>query len=507
MSLNIVVVGETGAGKSSVINLLADKELAPESSDADTCTEDFTPYPFEVNSTEVCMYDTTGFGPAQRGSLDRLAPYEKACKLIQSLKSKINLVFLCTNKDKLNPTTQHVYHLFHDFFFDGTVPIVLVATYRERESSLDDWWRRNSGDIDNSGLQFAGHACVTALRSQGPGFDLRYQQSRNALIQLLGTATAQGDVILSKPTQPLLDRLAGANETLTKKCGLSTEEAELLTGKVRLILRIPNIVLFGESGAGKSSVINLIAGYRLAKVSSKARGCTLDSTEYRLIANESHLRIFDTVGMNNPTVKQKEYLSDIKKAHELIRGLNRAGGVDLLLFCIHGGRLNDTHLSNYRLFQEYLCEKKVPVAAVVTHLEGQPNMDEWWTENEPDIRELGIDFVGHACVTAIDKDNDLFKNNSPLLEDKLRVSRETLLDLLKTHVQESGTPFVMEADTWLSLFLKRMGILISGGGNLPKDVAIRRMLVEECNMSAERADDVLAKLRPPNRWKFWGKLN
>ncbi|KAI6044681.1 P-loop containing nucleoside triphosphate hydrolase protein [Pisolithus marmoratus] len=498
MPLNIIIVGETGAGKSSVINLLADEGRAPVSPDAPACTESFAEYNFEVNSTKVCVYDTMGFNSARVDSSSRLVSYEKAVDLIQSLKSKINLVFLCTNKDKLSATTQHVYHLFNDFFFDGTVPIVLVATHRERESSMDNWWGRNLENINKLGLCFAGHACITSRRSRGYDADLRYQQSRHALIQLLGAATHQGDVILDKSAHPLLDRLAGAPRTLTTKCGLSDKEAELLTGKVKPLLRIPNIVLFGESGAGKSSVINLIARRPIAPVSSSAVGCTLDSAEYRLTANESHLRIFDTVGLNNATLEQEDYVKAVKAAHKLIEGLNRAGGVDLLLFCIQRGRLNNNHVNNYKLFQKVLCKESVPVAMVVTYLEGEAEMEQWWRDNEERIGSLGMNSIGHACITAISRDSHLFNSNHSMFEDKLEQSREALLQLLKENVKESGAPFVMETDMWLSFFLRKMGEFIRGG-NLPERLAIRRMLVEECDIPPKRADYILAQLRP----RFW----
>ncbi|KAI6000743.1 P-loop containing nucleoside triphosphate hydrolase protein [Pisolithus albus] len=444
MPLNIIVVGETGAGKSSVINLLADKDVASVSSDVDTCTKAFAEHKFTVNSTEVCAYDTMGFSSAHVDSLSRLVPYEKACNLISSLKSKINIVLLCTNKDKLSITTQHVYHLFNDFFFDGTVPVVLTSA--------------------SFGCCFAGHACVTAQRSRGPGIDHRYQQSRNALVRLFGIATPHNEVVLNEP------------EILTETCGLSSKEAGLLTRKANPLLRIANIVLFGETGVGKTSVINLIAGRNIAPVSSGVRGCTLDSKEYRLTANESHLRIFDTVGLNSPT-----------KAYKLIDALNRAGGVDLLLFCMRGGRLSDAQLKNYRLFQEYLCEKKVPVAIVVTHLEQEDNMEQWWDDNEEDLRSFKIDSVGHACVTAINKNTHLFKG-------KLEESRQTVLRLLRECVHDPGTPFFMETEKWLSAFLKKMAHLVRGG-NLPKMRAIREKLVEECRIPKESVNMIMEELQ------------
>ncbi|KAI6129443.1 P-loop containing nucleoside triphosphate hydrolase protein [Pisolithus croceorrhizus] len=496
MPLNIIVVGETGAGKSSVINLLADRDVASVSSDVDICTKAFAEHKFEVNSTEVCAYDTTGFSSAHVDSSSHLVPYEKAFKLISSLTSKINLILLCTNKNRLNAITQHVYHLFSDFLFDGTVPIALVATHRENDSSMDDWWTRNFQDICESPLCFVGHACVTTQRSRGTSVDIRYQQSRDALIRLLGFATPQGAVTLDISAHPILEKLAHASQILSTKCGLSKKEAELLTSKVKLFLRIPNIVLFGESGVGKSSVINLIAGQAIAAASSEAQGCTLDSTEYRLYANKSHLRIFDTIGLNNPTVEQEGYLDAVKAAYKLIDGLNRAGGVDLLLFCIRRGRFNDAQLNNYRLFHDHLCGKKVPLAIVVTHLEEENEMEQWWTNNEAHIKGLGVECVAHACVTTISRDSKLFE----IFEDKVEESWKKLLELLKKNVKELGTPFVMETDVWLTFFLKKMGGFIRGG-NFPRHSAIRRMLVEECNIPPKRADAIVAQLRP----RLWQK--
>lgn len=45
---------------------------------------------------------------------------------------------------------------------------------------------------------------------------------------------------------------------------------------------IPNIIIFGETGTGKSSVINMLDGRLIADVSSGASGCTFHSSPYEV---------------------------------------------------------------------------------------------------------------------------------------------------------------------------------------------------------------------------------
>ncbi|KAI5981616.1 hypothetical protein EDD15DRAFT_2409854 [Pisolithus albus] len=134
------------------------KDVASVSSDVDTCTKAFAEHKFTVNSTEVCTYDTMGFSSAHVDSLSRLVPYEKACNLISSLKSKINIVLL---------------------------------TYREKENSMDSWWGRNSKDISKFRFALRGTRLCHRPMFAGPGIDLRYQQisglrSGRALITSVG---------------------------------------------------------------------------------------------------------------------------------------------------------------------------------------------------------------------------------------------------------------------------------------------------------------------------------
>ncbi|KAF9222624.1 hypothetical protein BS17DRAFT_818427 [Gyrodon lividus] len=165
-----------------------------------------------------------------------------------------------------------------------------------------------------------------------------------------------------------------------------------------------NIILFGETGVGKSSVINLIAGKEVAKVSSDVDGCTMASTPYDVTLGNKKIRIFDTVGLEEPQMGVNGYLAAIEKAHKLIQSLGAGGGVHLLLFCMRGGRITATVQSNYRLFCEFLCNKKVPVALVFTGLEREVDMENWWTRNESHIRRYGIHSVSHACITAVRDD-------------------------------------------------------------------------------------------------------
>ncbi|KIK27911.1 hypothetical protein PISMIDRAFT_674234 [Pisolithus microcarpus 441] len=130
-----------------------------------------------------------------------------------------------------------------------------------------------------------------------------------------------------------------------------------------------NIVLFGETGVGKSSVINLIAGKSCAKVSADVDGCTMSSTKYDILVDSQPYAVYDTVGLEEPQMGVNGYYDAIEKAYTLIKTLGDSGGIHLLLFCMRGGRITATAQSNYRLFHEFLCDRKVPIALIFTGLE------------------------------------------------------------------------------------------------------------------------------------------
>ncbi|KAL4077906.1 hypothetical protein J3A83DRAFT_1687619 [Scleroderma citrinum] len=248
-------------------------------------------------------------------------------------------------------------------------------------------------------------------------------------------------------------------------------------------------------------VINLIAGYEKAPISSGVEGCTLDSTEHRLIADTFCLRIFDTVGLNCTAVEEIEYLNAIQNAHKLIKALNHAGGVDLLLFCFPARRITDSQRASYKLFQEYLCEKKVPVVMIVTHLEEEEVMEQWWKKYEVALNRKFECLKDHACITAIGSNAPAYKRNPNYYRTKVEESRKTILELLRMYVHEPRTPFVVDTDKWLLTFLKKMAGLIIGG--LPKKEAIRTMLVQECGYGKEQANAIIKDMFPQG---LMGKL-
>ncbi|KAF9241823.1 hypothetical protein BU15DRAFT_73164 [Melanogaster broomeanus] len=150
-----------------------------------------------------------------------------------------------------------------------------------------------------------------------------------------------------------------------------------------------NVVIFGETGAGKSSVINLIAQSEVALTSSECNRLHfgIDSLPCRSSTQQAVLRMGYS-GLNEAGLVQDDYLNSIEKAYKLIKSLENSGGVHLLLFCMRGGRITDVVEQNYKLFFNILCEKQVPLAVVVTNSENEPCMEEWWHNNERDVQEM-----------------------------------------------------------------------------------------------------------------------
>lgn len=243
-----------------------------------------------------------------------------------------------------------------------------------------------------------------------------------------------------------------------------------------------NVILFGETGVGKSSVINLMAGSLVAEVSSDLGGCTMNSTDYKVTIGSRKITIWDTVGLEEPEMGVNGYYLAIAQAHRLIQKLGQAGGVDLLPFCIRGNRITSTTQSNYRLFYEILCDKQVPVAFVITNLEKENRMEDWWTRHESVLRKYGLKSAGHACVTCLtDK------------VAKMHESSDAISRLLSQHDNQGR--YTMPPDPWFVRLRQYLASLVpTNSGSLPGK-NLSRLLAKRCGLDAETAQGVAAQLR------------
>ncbi|KAF9244999.1 P-loop containing nucleoside triphosphate hydrolase protein [Melanogaster broomeanus] len=235
-----------------------------------------------------------------------------------------------------------------------------------------------------------------------------------------------------------------------------------------------NVILFGETGVGKSSVINLIAGEQTAKVSPDVEGCTMDSTDYVIPIEGRDVKIWDTVGLEEPEMGVNGYLTAIEKAHALICKLSEAGGVDLLLFCIRGSRITATTQSNYRLFYEVLCDKRVPIALVITNLEREVKMEDWWERNKMYIEKYGIHSAGHACVTGV--------------QDEVEKYAQSRIEMLKLFLGAQRQGEVFDAIGVMACEATRgFSDDFLHDRNPPKGERMVRTLIKRCNMDGETA--------------------
>jgi len=158
----------------------------------------------------------------------------------------------------------------------------------------------------------------------------------------------------------------------------------------------PNVIVFGGSGVGKSSVINMLMGAERAATSPDAQGCTFESTPYTVDIAGSQITLHDTAGLNEvTTVIPKDAVANVFK---LMTNLDT--GVSLLVYVIRGPRLMDFTVKNYKMFHDIFCQSKVPIVLAVTGLEAEVPIDEWWVRNKGVFEQHGMHFRDQACITA-----------------------------------------------------------------------------------------------------------
>ena len=136
----------------------------------------------------------------------------------------------------------------------------------------------------------------------------------------------------------------------------------------------PNIIVFGQTGVGKSSLINMLAGELRAKESNSPTGCTSSNNSIEISKGwpdgaQTAYTFWDTPGLNEGELGSVPAQAAVTNLSDLFRELI----VHLIIYCIRGSRLTDIVRVNYDLVSGI----KVPIILIVTGLEQEENMDDW----------------------------------------------------------------------------------------------------------------------------------
>jgi len=127
------------------------------------------------------LYDTIGLGEESRDA-ESASATKNLFDLVGELSKSggINLLVYVTNCNKQSlKTMRKNYSLMHHGLCNSMVPIVLVVTGCENvRPSVDNWWTKNEPSLTQTGISFAGHACVCAIK----GRNIEYQEVVRQLV-------------------------------------------------------------------------------------------------------------------------------------------------------------------------------------------------------------------------------------------------------------------------------------------------------------------------------------
>lgn len=158
----IVVVGYTGVGVSSLVNLLAGYPLSQNSPDARRRTRWFQKHAISIRQRHFSVYEIPGFG----GDIGE----ETLINYVRSLHTHrgIDLVLYCMRpiRETLMP---HTFGLLRQSLHE--IPFVAVVTGLEYARVMEEWWSTppeegkptNVQMLEELGMTFQDHVCVTTL--------------------------------------------------------------------------------------------------------------------------------------------------------------------------------------------------------------------------------------------------------------------------------------------------------------------------------------------------------
>ncbi|KAF8557983.1 hypothetical protein OG21DRAFT_79854 [Imleria badia] len=390
-ALNVLFLGETNIGESSIINLIAgsgEQKRTPRHAgrrdDARSIALD----------GKIFILHT----PPMDEPMSPAAVEEGIQNTLTDLRRNggVHLLVYCMNALHSPKWIHEIHRTIVSYSTPPLrIPAVAVVTGMSDTAQQESWWSSNEDAFAEQGPRFDGHAFIQMMNrgARSPTGD-HISESRHVLHALILQNCAYA---LNSETDSDFQRSVPYKQRFMGNSFQSL--LPMLAGKppshISTSSKVVDIVLLGEIGVGKSSLINLIARDNVAEVSSDTVGCTKTAVKYPFEEKGRTFHLYDTPGLVDPQMGVTPFVDPIDTIQRLIRSLGNGNGPDLLLFCIDNSKPTTALQRNYRLFCDFICRGKVPFALAITKLEEGHNADVWWGRHGATIRRYGIDFSGY----------------------------------------------------------------------------------------------------------------
>lgn len=154
-TVHVALVGTTGVGKSTLVNVLKGEEIAEVNNDVRPCTSHAMQYEVVEGGTKYCIWDTRGLNEASEAILTRALKFcrlipdadRELKKLLRGDDPRFNLVLLCVDAKKIRVHVHwKIYNLIYADFCERKLKVAVVATQMGERLGLGDFrgpgWKR-----------------------------------------------------------------------------------------------------------------------------------------------------------------------------------------------------------------------------------------------------------------------------------------------------------------------------------------------------------------------------
>ena len=188
-----------------------------------------------------------------------------------------------------------------------------------------------------------------------------------------------------------------------------------------------NVFCVGNTGAGKSTFINLITKSKRAKTGGNLKSCTSNINHYQI--ENYPIRLYDLPGVENQETLEMN-LSKIGNLKDTMKKLNER--IHLILYFIDGGAQVKFNKFGYILINT-ICDADTKIFFIETHAKynkDDENQKDNYIQNSNQIRD---------CISSIIDDENKINNLLPILDNE-EIGNFFSVNLKETQIYNSIIP-------------------------------------------------------------------